>query len=90
MLTGVVLGIKRGLNKQYQRDALVKVEGFDDRSKASSLIGAKVELAWRGRKVFKGKVTALHGDRGVVVARFRKPLPGGVAGSKVKLIKRTS
>ena len=86
MLTGVVLGPRRGLNRQYQREALVKVEGLDDRSKASSLIGARVELTW-GRKVFKGKVLSLHGDRGVLVARFKKPLPGGVGGSKVTIVK---
>jgi len=88
MLTGVVLGLRRGMNRQYQREALVKVEGVDDRAKASSLIGARVELVWRSGKVFKGKVSALHGDRGVIVARFKKALPGGVAGLRVTLFKR--
>lgn len=89
VLVGVVMGIRRGMNRQYQREALIKVEGFNDRSEASGLIGSKVELVWGGKKVFKGRVIATHGDKGVVVARFGTPLPGGVNGVKVKLIKRT-
>ncbi|MCX8204351.1 MAG: 50S ribosomal protein L35ae [Candidatus Nezhaarchaeota archaeon] len=90
MLTGVVLGIRRGLNRQYQREALVKVEGYSSKSDASRLIGSRVELVWRSGAVFKGKVVATHGDNGVVVARFRKSLPGGVNGVKVKLFRKTS
>lgn len=86
-LVGVVLGVRRGLNRQYQREALIKVEGCDDRAAASSLIGSWVELVWKSGKAFRGRVVALHGSRGVVVARFRRGLPGGVGGLKVKLFK---
>ncbi|MEM4700463.1 MAG: 50S ribosomal protein L35ae [Candidatus Nezhaarchaeales archaeon] len=90
VLTGVVVGIRRGMNRQYQREALIKVEGFNDRSEASRLIGSRVELVWRGRKVFRGRVIAPHGGNGVVVARFKTPLPGGVGGIRVKIVRRAS
>ncbi|RLF12319.1 MAG: hypothetical protein DRJ98_00975 [Thermoprotei archaeon] len=86
MLQGRVLGIRRGLNRQYQREALIKVEGVGCKEEAARLVGAKVELKWRGNKAFVGRVVSLHGDGGTIVARFRKPLPGGVAGMEASII----
>jgi len=85
-LNGVILGYKRGLKRQYPRYVYLKFNGFLSESKASCLIGRRV--VWRSRKGLKfiGKIVKVHGRKGVVIARFRTPLPGQAIGSRVVLV----
>jgi len=84
-LRGRVLSIRRGLNRQYQNEAIVEVEGVTDRSRACSLIGRKVRWVSPKGRAFIGSVLGPHGDGGAVVVRFRKPLPGQILGSVVEI-----
>lgn len=86
-LKGRVLSIRRGLNRQYQNEAILEVEGIKNRSKACSLIGCKVKWVSSKGKMFMGSVLRPHGDNGAVVARFRKALPGQVIGAVVEVEK---
>ncbi|MCS7364918.1 MAG: 50S ribosomal protein L35ae [archaeon GB-1867-035] len=85
-LNGVILGYKRGLKRQYPRYVYLKFNGFSSESEASRLIGRRV--VWRSGKGLKfiGKIVKLHGRKGVVIARFRTPLPGQAIGSRVVLV----
>jgi len=85
-LTGVILGYKRGLKRQYTNYIYLKFENFNSKSTASKLIGRKV--LWSSRKGLKviGSILKTHGCKGVVIARFRRPLPGQAIGSRVVLI----
>ena len=86
-LRGRVLSIRRGLNRQYQNEAILEVEGIKGRSEACSLIGCKVRWVSPKGKVFTGSVLGPHGDGGAVVARFKRALPGHVLGSVVEIEK---
>ncbi|MCS7385612.1 MAG: 50S ribosomal protein L35ae [Candidatus Methanomethylicota archaeon] len=85
-LDGVILGYRRGLKRQYTNYVYLKFRNFHSKSSASRLIGRKV--VWRssgGLKVI-GSILKTHGNKGVVIARFRRPLPGQAIGSRVFLI----
>lgn len=84
-LNGVVLGYKRG-SKRSHRYVYLKFDGVSSEGEASLLIGRLV--AWRSKRGLKfiGKIVKLHGKKGVVIARFRTPLPGQAIGSRVVLI----
>jgi len=85
-LNGVILGYKRGLKRQYPRYVYLKFNVFSSESEASRLIGRRV--VWRSGKGLKfiGKIVKVHGRKGVVIARFRTPLPGQAIGSRVVLV----
>lgn len=85
-LDGVILGYKRGLRKQYPKYVYLKFSNCLSDSEASRLIGRRV--VWRSKKGFKviGKIVRIHGRRGVVIAKFRTPLPGQAIGSRVVLV----
>ena len=57
-----------------------------NKAEASRLIGRKV--VWKstkGKEIF-GKVTATHGSKGVLRARFSKGLPGSVLGKDIEIL----
>ncbi len=70
----------------HTRDALIRVEGVDSRNKAAQLIGK--DVVWRSKKgkLFKGRIIKTHGCKGVLVARFNKPLPGEALSTTVELL----
>ncbi len=84
-MKGRVLSIRRGLNRQYQNEAILEVEGVKGRSGACSLVGCKVRWVSPKGKVFIGSVLGPHGDSGAVVVRFRKALPGQILGATVEI-----
>ncbi len=85
-LKGVVLGYRRGLKTQNTNYVYLKFKGFESNEKASQLIGRKV--MWTGKKGVRvmGSIVRVHGGKGVVIARFRKPLPGQAIGSEVTIV----
>lgn len=85
-LNGVILGYKRGLKRQYPKYIYLRFDDFSSQSDAAQLIGRRV--VWRSGKGLKfiGKIVKVHGRQGVVIAKFRTPLPGQAIGSKVVLI----
>ncbi len=85
-LKGVILGYKRGLKRQYTNYVYLKFENFKSNSSASQLIGKKV--IWTNGKGLRviGNIIRVHGRKGIVIAKFRKPLPGQALGSQVIII----
>jgi large subunit ribosomal protein L35Ae len=93
----VFLGYRRGISLQNTNQALLRVEGVKTRKDAKWYLGKRVAYAYRGRKADKekgvsksrsiqGKVIAVHGDNGVVRARFHHNLPGQAMGRLVKVM----
>ncbi|RLE50430.1 MAG: 50S ribosomal protein L35ae [Candidatus Methanomethylicota archaeon] len=82
-LKGVILSTMARGPRNFSRDVLVKVDGFDDVSSASKLIGRSV--TWTSKKGLevRGRVIRVHGRNGVVVVRFNKPLPGQALSTNV-------
>lgn len=84
-----ILQYRIGPKKQYPRQLLVKPEGVERDIEASRLIGRKlvVEVKLNGKaKRFHGRIVAVHGRNGVVVARMNRGVPGTILGSTAKIL----
>ncbi len=80
---GIVLGYRRGSNTQYPRQVLIKViENMKKR--VDNLIGAKVLVRDKYGNRYIGKIIRVHarGKNNVVVAVFRRNLPGQAIGAE--------
>ncbi len=81
-----ILSFKRGGGSQREWYAILEIPNVDTASKAASFIGRKVVLSLSEKKSFRGKIIKIHGRKGRLLARFRKPLPGQALGIKVKIL----
>lgn len=82
-----VIQFRRGRHTIHERHFLIEAQGIDSKEKAEKLIGR--EVIWtspgKNKKQIKGKVSAPHGNKGVVRAIFEKGLPGQAIGTEVEL-----
>jgi len=81
-----VVSYRRGSNSQNERYVLLEIEGVSG-GEAARFVGRKV--LWRspdGRLSVKGIIVRVHGCKGRVVARFRKPLPGQAIGTRALIL----
>jgi len=86
-MEGVVVNIRRGRHTVYNNQVIIKVEGIDSREKAQELVGKEVVWKSPGKKgkELKGVITAAHGNKGYVRARFEKGIPGQMIGERVEI-----
>lgn len=78
-----ILQFRRGRHTQTTNQFLIEVEGIDSKEKAKKLIGKKIVWKSPGGKEINGKISATHGNKGVVRARFSRGLPGTALGNPV-------
>lgn len=71
-MKGIIVSYRRGSNTQTNNQMLVLPE---DSKKAPELVGKKVVYKTATHEI-TGKVTALHGKKGVVRVLFEKGMPG--------------
>jgi large subunit ribosomal protein L35Ae len=83
-----VVSFRRGRHNIRPNQLLLEVEGFDSKAKSSSLIGKKVVWTSPAKRLIHGKVTACHGNNGVVRARFSRGLPGEAIGKDVEILEK--
>lgn len=93
----VITGFKRNLRKQYEHTNLLKLDGVRTRKDARFYLGKRVAYVWKsstsegpktwnGLKVTWGKVTNVHGNSGVVRAKFNRNLPAQSIGKVAKVM----
>jgi large subunit ribosomal protein L35Ae len=78
---------RRGSNSQNERYVLLEIEGVRSDGEAAHFVGRKV--LWKspdGKLSVKGVIVRVHGCRGRVIAKFRKPLPGQAIGTRVAIL----
>ena len=85
MVNGKVIQFRRGRHTVHERHFLIEIEGADTKEKAAKFIGKGVEWKSPAGKVIKGKISAVHGNKGVVRAIFEKGLPGQAVTTKVEV-----
>ena len=73
-----VTSYKRSRHIQHPNQILLKVNGVDTVAAAHKFLGKKVLVTIKGEKKIQGTVVDVHGDNGVLRARFLKGLPGQV------------
>ena len=85
-MKAILLNYRRGRHTQTTNQFLLEVEGCDTKAMASQFIGRRV--VWKssaGREIF-GKITQVHGTRGVLRARFSRGLPGDALGKGIEIL----
>ena len=85
-MQGTILSYRRGRHTQNVNQMLIELEDVDSREKAKKLLGKK--LVWKSPagKEIKGEIIALHGNKGVVRAKFERNLPGQAITTKVQVV----
>ncbi|NPA86607.1 MAG: 50S ribosomal protein L35ae [Candidatus Diapherotrites archaeon] len=86
MAKGLVISYRRGRRTMRTNQVIIEVPGVSNRKEAARLIGKKVLWITPGGKKLKGIITAPHGNRGRVRARFTKGVPGQMIGQKVEIL----
>lgn len=87
MVKGIVIQFRRGRENIKPRHFLIEVESSDSRDKAKTFIGKSVSWTSPGKnkKVITGKISAAHGNKGVLRAIFERGLPGQAIGTEVTI-----
>jgi large subunit ribosomal protein L35Ae len=84
-IQGIITNYRTGPKNQRSKECIIQFAHLNSVSEASRLIGRKVAVE-SGKNKILGKIVALHGKRGLLVARFRKGVPGQALGKAVKLV----
>jgi large subunit ribosomal protein L35Ae len=74
-----------GIRTQKPTECLIQFTGVTNSSESGQLVGRKVVLT-RAKKKYAGKIVAFHGKNGVVIARFKKGVPGQAIGASIELV----
>ena len=85
MTTGKVIQFRRGRHTIHKRHFLIEIEGASNKKDTEKFIGKQVTWMSPAGKIIKGKVSAAHGNKGVVRAIFEKGLPGQAITTNVEI-----
>ncbi|MEK6817424.1 MAG: 50S ribosomal protein L35ae [Nanoarchaeota archaeon] len=85
MTTGKVIQFRRGRRVIHERHFLIEINGVSDREQAEKFAGKEVVWKSPAGKSIKGKISAAHGNKGIVRAIFEKGLPGQAITTKVEV-----
>jgi large subunit ribosomal protein L35Ae len=81
----VIMGYRRGGNRQYTRHVILKVEGLSPRE-AGGLVGRRVTYRDPKGNVYRGRIVRRHGARNpLLLAYFHHPIPGQAIGSHAEI-----
>jgi len=83
-MEGVIVNFRQGSHHQTDNQMVIIVKDVS-KEKAKSLIGKTVVWTSPAGKEIKGKISALHGNKGAVRAIFEKGMPGQSIGSKIRI-----
>ena len=86
MINGVIVNYRRGRRTQTTNQMIIFVPNYD-KEKAKTLIGKEVVYVCPGKNKtqIKGKITSVHGNKGVVRALFERGVPGQAIGDKIEV-----
>ncbi|HDI02973.1 MAG TPA: 50S ribosomal protein L35ae [Candidatus Pacearchaeota archaeon] len=82
-----IVSFRRGKHTYKPRHFILEIENVTTKEEAKKFINKQVE--WKNPlgkgKVIKGKITALHGNKGLVRAIFEKGLPGQAINTEAEI-----
>lgn len=85
MTNGRVIQFRRGVNTIRERHFIIEPEGAKNKKEAEQFIGKIVTWTSPAGKIIKGKITASHGNKGLVRGVFERGLPGQALITKVEI-----
>jgi len=85
-MKGTLLRYRGSHKTQNTKQMLLQVEGIDSKEEATKMVGKTVTWTSPSGKKISGKISAVHGGKGVVRILFiDKGLPGQSIGQKVDI-----
>jgi large subunit ribosomal protein L35Ae len=84
-MEGQLLNFRGGKHTKSENQMILEVPGITTRQKATSLVGKTVSWKSPVGKVITGKITNVHGNKGVLRVQFEKGMPGQSIGAKVEV-----
>ncbi len=81
-----ILGFRRGRHRQHTNQFLLELEESNSKEKAIKFVGKKVVWKSPAGKEIVGKISDIHGSKGVLRARFNRGLPGQAVGGHVEVV----
>ncbi len=86
-MKGIIVNFRGSRRIKKGNQMIVHIEGTDSKDKAKSLVGKAVSWTSPGKekKVIKGKISSVHGNKGCVRALFEKGMPGQALGQEVSI-----
>lgn len=85
MTEGRIIQFRRGRKTIVEKHFLIEINGVSDKEKAGKFVGKEVVWTSPAGKKIKGKVSAAHGNNGVIRAIFESGLPGQAVTTKVEI-----
>ena len=84
-MRGRVIQFRRGRHTVHERHFLIEIDGVSSREEAGKFAGKEVSWKSPAGKIIVGKISAAHGNKGVVRAIFEKGLPGQAITTNVEI-----
>ena len=85
MVKGKVIQFRRGRHTIKERHFLIEIDGSKTRKDAEKFVGKEVVWKSPAGKIITGKISAPHGNNGIVRAIFEKGLPGQAITTEVEV-----
>ena len=85
-MKALVVSYRRGRHTVRTNQVILELPGVKTRKQAAAYIGKKVVYTTEGGKKIRGVITAPHGNKGRVRARFERGVPGQIIGKKVEIL----
>uniref|UniRef100_A0A914E1E3 Large ribosomal subunit protein eL33 n=1 Tax=Acrobeloides nanus TaxID=290746 RepID=A0A914E1E3_9BILA len=96
---GIFTGFKRGHRNQHENTALIKLEGVYSQDDANWYLGKRAVYVYKGHnkiarhggektrvRALWGRITRIHGNSGVVRAKFHHNLPPSAMGKRIRIM----
>lgn len=85
MTVGKVIQFRRGRHRIHKRHFLIEIPGIVKKQDAEKFVGKEISWVSPAGKKITGKVSAPHGNKGLVRAIFEKGLPGQAVATEVEI-----
>ncbi len=80
-----VINFRRGRHTYKPRQFIIQIQKVETKKTAEKYLGKQLKWESPAGKIIIGKITALHGNKGLLRAIFEKGLPGQAINSEVEI-----
>ena len=84
-MEGQLMNFRGGLHTKSENQMILELPGVTTRQKAAAYIGKSISWKSPAGKVINGKITNVHGTKGVMRVQFERGMPGQAIGAKVEV-----
>lgn len=84
-MKGTIVNFRRGRHLQHPNQIVILIDGIKSKEDTKKVLNKKVVWTTPSGKEIIGETVKAHGNKGAVLARFTKGLPGQSIGTKVKV-----